>query len=120
MVDRINAWFGSVAGIGEQTAFIAVWLLLQLTRWGWDPYPFIALGMILTILSYITNALLMNSNMRQGAVIDQMLRHVEQLTERMDAHEEIHFDEIKRRLQALEDEMAGLPERIVAQFSRKE
>lgn len=80
-IDIVNIWFGSVEGILEQIAFIVVWIATQFTKWHFDPWPFIGLMMVLTIASYLTNAMLMNKQIRQGIITDAILANMVSLLE---------------------------------------
>ncbi len=80
-IDIVNVWFGSVVGIMEQMAFIIVWIILQFTKYRFDMWPFIGLMVVLTIFSYITNAMLMNRSIRQAVITDTILAHMVSLME---------------------------------------
>ncbi|MCL8207172.1 MAG: DUF1003 domain-containing protein [Actinomycetia bacterium] len=72
-IDRLNVWFGSVPGIKQVGLVILVWIALQFVlpaRWRWDPYPFIFLMMVITVISLTSNQWLMNASIRANRLTD--------------------------------------------------
>lgn len=85
VIDVLNDWFGSVLGIVQQAIFVIVWVVWQFTPWRFDRWPFIGLMIVLTVASYITNAMLMNRATRQAALMDAILHRIEMVLAHVDA-----------------------------------
>jgi uncharacterized membrane protein len=64
--DRLNGFVGSWKFVISQTAFLAVWFILNEvlpTGWRWDPYPFILANLFMSAeAAYATSIVLMSQN----------------------------------------------------------
>jgi len=66
-IDGLNQWFGSVAGIKQSTAFVAIW-----TAWNvfgpidlrFDRWPLMGIVYVITVFSLTSNQFLMNKSIR--------------------------------------------------------
>lgn len=68
MADRVASFGGSWVFIGIFVSFLVLWCLLNLTlgRAGFDPYPFIFLNLILSMLAALQAPIIMMSQNRQA------------------------------------------------------
>jgi uncharacterized membrane protein len=63
--DRFAAIVGSWKFIIIQTAFLIMWVILNVTAWfyHWDPYPFILMNLVLSLqAAYATPIIMMSQN----------------------------------------------------------
>jgi uncharacterized membrane protein len=69
--DRLNAFVGSWKFVIAQTAFLAVWFILNEVLpvgWRWDPYPFILANLFMSAeAAYATSIVLMSQNRASAA-----------------------------------------------------
>jgi uncharacterized membrane protein len=82
---------GSWTYIVVQTAVIALWSILNVIAWSrrWDPYPFIFLNLVFSIIGAYTAPLIMMSQNRQDE-IDRIDAHNNYLVNQK-TEEEIHL-----------------------------
>jgi len=63
--DKLTAFIGSWRFIIIQASIIVVWLIINIVAWinTWDPYPFILLNLMLSLLAaFFAPAILMSQN----------------------------------------------------------
>lgn len=112
LIDRLNRWFGGVPGIKQVAVAIVLYMLSQSIlpeRWRWDPYPFVFLVLLITIVSLTSNQWLMNAGFRASHVTDEERRAILQL-----ARNSVHMMEsMKLVLARLERDVHALREEAV-------
>ena len=127
LVDRLNLWFGGVPGIKQIAIVIVVYPLAQVLlppRWRWDPYPFVFLVLLITIVSLTSNQWLMNATFRASRLTDDDRAAIRKNTEaslhmmeaqlRMaDAMQEL-LESVEERVRRIEPTVADIAEAIGA------
>jgi uncharacterized membrane protein len=103
---------GSWTYIAVQTAIIVLWCMLNVIAWSrqWDPYPFIFLNLVFSIIGAYTAPLIMMSQNRQDE-IDRIDAHNNYLVNQK-TEEEIHLimdhlDAQDAALQMIYDRLEG-------------
>ena len=104
---------GSWTYIVVQSAIIVLWSILNVIAWSrhWDPYPFIFLNLVFSIIGAYTAPLIMMSQNRQDE-IDRMDAHNDYLVNQK-TEEEIHLimdhlDAQDTALQMIYDKLEGI------------
>lgn len=67
----MGSW-GFVAGFG---VVMAVWAIANATSAGWDPYPYIFLNLVLSMLAGLQGAILLIATKRQDAIAAALAQH---------------------------------------------
>jgi uncharacterized membrane protein len=88
--DSVTEFSGSWAFIGWFAAASVAWIVANASgAAGWDPYPFLFLNWILTVVSTFQNPLILLSQNRQNEMdrerISSLLARMQQLQETVDA-----------------------------------
>ncbi|GAA2073862.1 DUF1003 domain-containing protein [Microbacterium hatanonis] len=61
--------------IGIFVSLMVVWAIVNATRFGWDPYPFILLNLFLSMLAGLQGAILLIAAKRQDAISAALAQH---------------------------------------------
>lgn len=73
--DLLRNGMGSWVFVGSFLVFMAVWALLNVALAAWDPYPFILLNLILSMLAGLQGAILLIAAKRQDAIAAALAQH---------------------------------------------
>lgn len=87
--DKVTEFSGSWAFIGWFTVGCLVWIVANVLGAKWDPYPFLFLNWILTVVSTFQNPLILLSQNRQNETdrerITDILSRLDKLQATLDA-----------------------------------
>ena len=75
--DAVTDFSGSWAFIGWFTALCALWIVVNASGFGrWDPYPFLFLNWLLTVVSTFQSPLILLSQNRQNEMDRDRMRQI--------------------------------------------
>ena len=85
--DWLKHWFlGTWTALGLVAAWIAVWVALQRSSFGWDLYPFILLNLCLSCLAAVQGIILQISANRGDKVSAVIALHTQGNTDKLASH----------------------------------
>jgi uncharacterized membrane protein len=70
IADRITAFSGSMAFVYLHVLWFAVWIVLNVTRWRFDPFPFGLLTLVVSLEAIFLSTFVMLSQNRESARSD--------------------------------------------------
>lgn len=76
-IDSSVSWLSRPGAVWAQTAIVAGWMIynaVALTAWRFDPYPYLFLNAVFSVISGYTTVLVLNSNRREEANIKEQTR----------------------------------------------
>ena len=120
LADTVAAGMGSWTFIIVQSAFVVMWMLINLIGFlnHWDPYPFILLNLVFSTQAAYAAPIIMQSQNRQSRRDREHAQHdyetnlaakqeIEMLMETIAALELRKIDKIMKHLGISEDEISG-------------
>ena len=110
LADKVAIVAGSWRFIISFCAFLAAWALINalvLVQWAFDPYPFIFLNLLLSMLAALQAPIIMMSQNRQ----DAKDRVRSELDYRVNLKAEVEIEELLQKVGKIEEQLAEiLPE----------
>lgn len=73
--DLLRNGMGSWIFVGSFLVFMAVWAVINVALVAWDPYPFILLNLLLSMLAGLQGAILLIAAKRQDAIAAALAQH---------------------------------------------
>jgi uncharacterized membrane protein len=102
LADKVAAWGGSWAFIVGFSVFLVAWIALNafvLARHAFDPYPFIFLNLMLSMVAALQAPIIMMSQNRQSA----KYRLEDRIDYETNAHAAAEIDQVQEKLDLLLD-----------------
>lgn len=73
--DILRNGMGSWGFVGGFAVIMVIWAVLNATTAGWDPYPYIFLNLVLSMLAGLQGAILLIAAKRQDAIAAALAQH---------------------------------------------